>query len=106
MMDSSCFPSNDPVIPLNRRNLRFRLALKAMMIGEIGASVGRGYVFGFMVGLIQLLSVWIDYMGYSTMHYCQVNMICYCGAVEALMLLMNMRDGGPMEARVYYSLET
>lgn len=40
------------------------------MIGEVGAAVGRGYVFGFKQGLMHLLSVWVDFMGYSSMHYC------------------------------------
>jgi hypothetical protein len=104
MMDSTCFSVDEPVIPLSDKNLRLRLALKALMIGELGAAVGRAYVFGFMTGAMHLLSIWIDYMGYASMHYCQVSVISFCGGVEALMLFMNMRDGGPMQAKVYDSL--
>ena len=71
------------------------------MFGEIGAAVGRAYVFGFLTGALHMISMWIDYMGYATMHFCQVMVIAFCGGVEALMLFMNMRDGGPMQAAVY-----
>jgi len=103
-MDSTCFSVDEPVIPLSDKNLRFRLALRALMFGELGAAISRAYVFGFMTGAMHLLSIWIDYMGYASMHYCQVSVISFCGGVEALMLFMNMRDGGPMQAKVYDSL--
>ena len=71
------------------------------MIGEVGAAVGRAYIFGFLTGSLHLISMWIDYMGYATMHHCQVLVISFCGGIEALMLLLNMRDGGPMQALIY-----
>jgi len=73
------------------------------MWGEFGAAVGRACVFGFITGAMHMLSIWIDYMGYASMHYCQVSVISFCGAIEALMLFMNMRDGGPMQAKIYKS---
>ena len=82
------------------------MALRAIMFGEIGAAVGRAYVFGFMTGALHLISMWIDYMGYATMHFCQVMVISFCGGLEAIMLFMNMRDGGPMQAAVYDSTLT
>ena len=64
------------------------------MVGEVGAAMARAYVFGFLNGMLHLISLWIDYMGYATMHHCQVMVIAFCGGVEALMLFMYMRDGG------------
>ena len=73
------------------------------MFGEVGAAIGRAYVFGFLTGALHLISMWVDYMGYATMHFCQVMVVSFCGGVEALMLFMNLRDGGPMQAAVYKS---
>jgi hypothetical protein len=70
MMDVYCFAIDEPVIQLTPKTKRLRIALGLLMIGEVGAAVGRGYVFGFKQGLMHLLSVWVDFMGYSSMHYC------------------------------------
>lgn len=73
------------------------------MYGEIGAALCRAYTFGFLTGLLHLISMWIDYLGYATMHYCQVIVIGCCGAMEVLMLWMNINDGGPIEEMIYES---
>ena len=100
-MDGCCPTADNPVIPLTKNNYLERLALRLIMLGEIGAAIGRAYVFGFMTGALHLISMWIDYMGYATMHFCQVMVVAFCGGIEAMMLFMNMRDGGPMQAAVF-----
>ena len=102
MYIEGCCPNIDtPVIPLTKNNNLERQALRLIMYGEIGAAIGRAYVFGFMTGALHLISMWIDYMGYATMHFCQVMVVAFCGGIEAMMLFMNMRDGGPMQAAVF-----
>jgi len=94
-----CCPSPDtPVITPNDKTMYFRTTLRAIMYGEIGAAIGRAYVFGFMTGALHLVSMWIDYMGYATMHFCQVMIMAFCGGIEALMLVMNANDGGHNQA--------
>ena len=70
------------------------------MYGEIGAAIGRAYVFGFLTGAMHMISMWIDYMGYATMHYCQVLVVAICGGIEAMMLFINLQDGGPLQAAI------
>jgi len=70
------------------------------MYGEIGAALCRAYTLGLLTGLLHLISMWIDYLGYATMHYCQVMVIAFCGGVEALMLWMNANDGGYLEEAI------
>ena len=102
-----CCPSPDePVIEPNTKTLKMRSALQAIMYGEIGAAIGRAYIFGFTTGLFHLVSMWIDYMGYATMHFCQVLVVAMMGGVEALMLVMNQHDGGPLEAAINRSSTT
>ncbi len=71
-----------------------------LMCGEVGAAIGRAYTLSFLTGLLHLISMWIDYLGYATMHYCQVLVVGFCGAVEVMMLWMNANDGGPLEEAI------
>ena len=70
------------------------------MYGEVGAAICRAYTLGFLTGLLHLITMWIDYLGYATMHYCQVMVIAFCGGVEVLMLWMNANDGGYLEEAI------
>lgn len=99
-----CCPSPDnPVIIPNQKTAPMRKALYAFMWGEVGAAICRGYTFGLVTGLLHLVTMWIDYLGYATMHYCQVLVIGFCGGIEVMMLFMNANDGGPFEAAIYKS---
>ena len=102
-----CCPSPDyPVIHPRTKTVKYRKALQAIMYGEIGAAIGRAYVFGFLTGVMHMISMWIDYMGYATMHYCQVLVIAICGGIEAMMLFINLQDGGPLQAAINRSYFT
>jgi len=99
-----CCPSpNNPVIVPNMRTSNMRKAIYAIMYGEVGAAICRAYTFGFLTGVLHLISMWIDYLGYATMHYCQVMVIAFCGAIEVIMLWMNANDGGPLEEAIHTS---
>ena len=67
-------------------------------IGEVAAVVASSNLFGFLRGILHLFSCWIDYMGYATVHYCQVMVIAFMGGLEAMMLIVNLRDGGIAQA--------
>ena len=47
-----------------------------------------------------MITMWIDYLGYATMHYCQVMVVGFCGAIEFMMMYMNANDGGPLEEAI------
>ena len=71
------------------------------MYGEVGSAFCRAYTFGFLTGAMHLITLWIDYLGYATMHYCQVMVIGFCGCIEVMMLIWNAHDGGPIEEAIY-----
>lgn len=73
------------------------------MYGEVGVAICRAYTLGFLTGLLHLITMWIDYLGYATMHYCQVMVISFCGAIEVMMLFMNANDGGILEEAIHES---
>ena len=99
-MVECCPMADQPMIVPNQKTSMQRKALYAIIYGEVGAGIGRAYIFGFLTGALHMVTIWIDYMGYATMHYCQVTVISICGAIEAVMLLLNACDGGPLEAAV------
>lgn len=95
-MDGCCPSADEPVIPCAKHLELKRKALYALTWGEGAASVCYGYIFGFEAGLLHLVSVWINYMGYATMHYCIVLVMAFMGLTDALMLFMNSKDGGQL----------
>ena len=105
-MNGCCPSPDDPVIVPNEKTAKMRSALHSIMYGEIGAAIGRAFIFGFTTGVAHLISMWIDYMGYATMHYCQVMVVSFCGGIEAVMFIMNAHDGGPLEAAINRSNTT
>jgi len=48
-------------------------------------SVFKAMLFGILSGVFNLVSIWIDYMGYATMHYCQVMIIMFSGLMDIIM---------------------
>ena len=47
--------------------------------------------------------MWIDYMAYASMHYCQVLMVSFISALDTIMLFMRLWDGGQFEALIHKS---
>lgn len=70
-MSSMCCPSpSQSVIPPVGDAAKARKALYAAMWGEVACSVAKLMLFGTFSGLLNLISVWICYMAYATMHFC------------------------------------
>jgi hypothetical protein len=100
-MEGCCPSPDEPVIPCSKPLELKRKALLALTWGDAFASVAMGYIFGFEAGILRLVSCWIDYMGYATMHYCIVLVMAFMGATDGMMLWMNSKDGGPLQAAIY-----
>ena len=99
-----CCPTADsPAIVPNPKTLRERDVLYALMYGDVGAAICRGYIFGFMAGVPSLINVWIDYLGYATMHFCMVMFMSLCGAMDSMVLISKYKDGGYSEAMIHDS---
>ena len=93
-----CPTPEQPVIIPNPKILKQRDILWTIMVGEVGSAIARGYIFGFLSGVLHLVNLYIDYLGYATMHFCQVMFMALCGAMESMILLSKYKDGGYSEA--------
>jgi hypothetical protein len=93
--EGGCCPSPDhPIIPNAKHLETKRKALYAIMWGDVFASICMGFIFGINQGLLRLVTVWIDYMGYATMHFCIVMIMGLMGLMDTLILLSNASDSG------------
>lgn len=67
--------------------------------GEVAHVICRMILFGMYYGMFQLINVWIDYMAYATMHFCQVLIVGISGGMDLMMLLM-YRNKSYMRAEI------
>ncbi len=85
-LQSMCCPSpRDSVIQPIGPTVLYRKLLLWICYGEIGNCIFKGILFGVISGIFNLVSLWIDYLGYATMHYCQVLIVCFSGLMDVVM---------------------
>ena len=75
--------------------------LKTIAYGEIGAVIGWSYNFGLMIGVVQLINIWIYYAAYATINPFVVLVAAFCGGMELIDLFMNVNDGGDFQEAVF-----
>ena len=105
MVDYFCCPSPNPTpeIELNETTKRYRIVLRTLVYGEIGAMIGHAYLFGLLTAAFHLVHVWIDYMAYATVHPCTVVIMGFGAAMVLLVLFMDASDGGDIQAAIFNS---
>ena len=105
MVDYFCCPSPNPrpEIELNDTTKRYRVVLKTLVYGEIGAVIGHAYLFGLFTAAFHLVHVWIDYMAFATVHPCCVVIMGFGAAMVLLVLFMDASDGGDLYEVIFES---
>lgn len=63
-----------------------------VMFGEIAVTFLKCYLFGLMTGLFHAVAIWIDYIGYATMNWCQVMIVCISAALDILFTAMSYQS--------------
>lgn len=63
-----------------------------MFYGDILVAICRAMLFDMMTGLFHGIVIWIDYMGYATMHFCQVFIMFIQAMMDFFFLLMYYQD--------------
>jgi hypothetical protein len=85
-----CCPSpSDSVIVPNSKTAFKRKLLLWCVYGEAVNTIFKVVLFGMVNGLFNLISIWITYMGYATMHFCQVLIICFSAIMDLVMLAIS-----------------
>ena len=68
---------------------KIRKWVKGIVIGEVVNCILRMMIFDLMSGFMQAISVWIDFMCYSTMHWCQTIIFILSAGIDFGMLLFS-----------------
>ena len=86
---------------INETTKLYRVVLKTLVYGEIGAVVGQAFIYGWIYGATALVNMWITYVAYATMHPCCVVIMGFCSAMELLISFMNACDNGTMHRLIF-----
>ena len=81
-------PGDAVINPIPEGAGRWRKALLCVVWGEVVAVVCKMILFDPMHGLFAALAIWIDYLGYATMHFCQTMFVCFMGGMDLSMLIL------------------
>ena len=66
-----CCPSPEhPAISPSPLSLRHRKNLRYLMYGQAGVCLAKMILYSPFAGIMQLITLWIIYMGWATMHFC------------------------------------
>ena len=81
-------PSESVIAPVGIA-AKCRNYIKYVTIGEVIVCILNMMIFDITSGFTHSISVWIDFMAYSTMHFCQTMILIFSGALDLGMLLFS-----------------
>lgn len=68
---------------------KLRKYIKWITIGEVVVCVLHMMIFDIQSGFMQSIDVWIDFMAYATMHFCQTIIFMISGFIDVGMLIFS-----------------
>lgn len=87
-----CCPSPEhPVIALNSTTIKHRKKLRYLMYGEVGVCLAKSILYSPISGIMQLITLWMLYMGWATMHFCQVMVFMVGVGIDMFFLLLDYK---------------
>ena len=88
---TDCCPSPEfPVILPQAENLRHRKQLRYLFYGQIFIIFGKTLTMGVLSGILQLITLWILYTSWATMHYCSLMFFMFSTGIDLLIMLMQV----------------
>lgn len=81
-------PSASVIQPIGKARM-WRKALLFAIYAEVASCIIRMVLFGTLDGLLNLIGVWILYLAYATMHFCQTMVVIFSGILDIVMLAMS-----------------
>ena len=81
-------PSNSVIAPIGTSG-EWRRVLYWIAIGDLVNCVLKALVLGILQGVFNLVNVWIDYISYATMHFCQTMILSFSAIFDIVLLAMN-----------------
>ena len=88
-MEFCCPSPENPVIQPNPQSLKYRRWLRYLYYGTIAECFVRILLFGLMSGIFNVFDVWMIYLSWSTMHFCNLIFFMVFQVLDLLMILSN-----------------
>ena len=93
MMDTCCqmccpHPGMSVIRPQGMAG-RCRTYVKYIMITEVVVCILHMMIFDIMSGFTHSISIWIDFMAFSTMGFCQAMILIFAGGLDLGMMLFS-----------------
>ena len=111
-MDSNfCCPNPDnTVIQPDAKAWSLRKQLRFVIFGEIFAVVAKFILLSPFSGLMQLISMWIVYVAWATMHFCSTMIVIFSCSIDLIFMgmaynqIMMRVQGSPILQIMFYVL--
>ena len=88
IQDACCPDPSNSIIPEDQDTRPARRKLLWLYYGMIPYTILKALVFGSpIVLLLQLINLWIIYLGFATMHFCQTLICCIFFFLEFAQIL-------------------
>ncbi|CDW80699.1 UNKNOWN [Stylonychia lemnae] len=104
----SCFPNPEHTqIALNEQTIKHRKLLRYLFYGEFYIIFAKLLLMGFISALFQLFSLWIIYICWATLSYCNLIFFMFSAGLDFLILLnyINAIQLSPFFTQIiYYSM--
>ncbi len=81
-------PSNSVIAPVGTAG-KWRRVLYWITLGDMLNCVLKALVLGILQGVFNLVNVWIDYISYATMHFCQAMILSFSAIFDIVILAIN-----------------
>ena len=87
-MEFCCPSPNAPVIYPNETNIKHRSRLRYLMFGEISLIIVKSILYGPMQAVFQFINVWIVYVAWATMHFCNTLFYLFITAIGLVLAIL------------------
>jgi hypothetical protein len=86
MNDIVCCPNPDEaVIKADERIMKIRKILYYCLYFELLNCILKTYCFSLLTGMLCLIAVWIVYLAYATLHFCQALILAIAAIMDLVM---------------------
>lgn len=99
-MEFCCPNPEHPVISTTPQTLKHRRMLRYVLYGCCYVVLVKFFIWGTLSGILSLISVWIAYNAWATMHFCNTMVVLIFTALDLLMILI---DFSRINAALAYS---
>ncbi len=87
---SFCCPSpQNPVIQPDQKAFAHRKNIRFLIYGQLFTMIGKFILLGPLSGIMQLISVWIVYSSWASMHFCTTMIVIFSASIDLIFFMLS-----------------